>query len=254
MKVVILAGGFGTRLSEETHAIPKPMVTVGNEPILMHIMRIYAAHGLNDFIVCCGYKGDAIRDFFASYVLHGSDVTFNLDSGDTTFHRRKKEPWNVTLVETGIGTQTAGRLKRVRKYLDDDDFAVTYGDAVGDVDITALVAFHKAKGRLATVTAVHPPPRFGALAVARGRAKEFVEKPDGDGGWVSGGFFVLSPKALDGIKGDDTVWELGPMAELTAAGELSVYEHRGFWAPMDTLSDRHTLEELWAKGAPWKVW
>lgn len=254
MKVVILAGGYGSRLSEETATMPKPMVSVGPEPILLHIMRLYAAHGLTDFVIACGYKGDVIRDFFATYALHGSDVTFDMETGDVTYHARKKESWSVTLVETGENTQTGGRLKRIRQYLDDEDFCATYGDGIGDVDITALVAFHKSKGRLATVTAVHPQPRFGALAVTRGRAKEFVEKPNGDGGWVSGGFFVLSPRALDGIKGDDTVWELGPMADLTSRGELSVYEHRGSWWPMDTLSDRHTLEDLWTKGAPWKVW
>ena len=255
MKVVILAGGYGTRLSEETAVRPKPMVEIGGKPILWHIMKIYAAHGLTDFVIACGYKGDMIRDYFASFALHGSDVTFDLESGDTTFHVRRKEPWSVTLVETGENVQTGGRLKRLRKYLGDDDFCMTYGDAVGDIDITALIAFHKSRGRLATVTAVHPPPRFGALAITRGRAKQFTEKPDGDGGWISGGFFVLKPQALDGNKGDSTVWELDPVAKLAASGELSAYEHGGAWYPMDTLSDRHTLEELWASGsAPWKVW
>ena len=230
------------------------MVEVGGEPLLWHIMNIYAVHGIREFVVCCGYKGDVIRDYFYDYRLHGSDVTFDLDSGDITFHERRKEPWTVTLVETGENTQTGGRLKRVRKYLDDEDFCMTYGDAVGDVDITALVAFHKQRGRLATVTAVHPPPRFGALALTRGRAKQFLEKPTGEGGWISGGFFVLSPRALDGIKGDDTVWELGPVADLAAAGELSAYEHHGAWFPMDTLSDKQNLETMWEKGAPWKVW
>lgn len=255
MKAVVLAGGFGTRLSEETATVPKPMVPVGPEPILMHVLRLYAAHGITDFIIACGHKGNVIRDFFYDFRLHGSDVTFDLNSGDITFHERRREPWTVTLVETGEGTQTGGRLKRVRPYLDDgEDFCATYGDGIGDIDVTALVAYHKSRGRLATVTAVHPPPRFGALAVTRGRAKQFLEKPDGEGGWISGGFFVLSPKALDGIEGDDTVWELGPIADLAAAGELSAYEHHGFWAPMDTISDKQNLETMWEKGAPWKVW
>ena len=230
------------------------MVEIGGRPLLWHIMKSYEVHGIHEFVVCCGYRGDDIRDYFYDYRLHGSDIKFDLESGDITVHKRRKEPWTVTLVETGETTMTGGRLKRVRDYLDNDDFAMTYGDAVGNVDITALVAFHKSRGRLATVTAVHPPPRFGAIAVARGRAKEFVEKPANDGGWVSGGFFVLSPKVLDYIESDDTVWELGPMAELAAEGQLSAYEHPGFWAPMDSLNDKNTLEKLWAQGAPWKVW
>ena len=256
MKLVVLAGGYGTRLSEETRTMPKPMVSVGSEPILMHVLRGYAQHGVTDFIVACGYRGDVIRDYFNEYALRGSDVTFNLASGETMIHVHNTEPWTITLVETGETTQTGGRIKRLRAYLDDDeDFCLTYGDGVGNVDIAALVAFHKARGRSATVTAVHPPPRFGALTITRDRVKQYVEKPDDDGGWISAGYFVLSPSVLDLIEDDDSVWELGPLAQLTADGQLSAYKHHGFWHPMDNLSDRHTLEGLWATGkAPWKVW
>ena len=230
------------------------MVEIGGKPMLWHIMNIYAAHGLREFVVCCGYRGDAIRDYFDAYGRRGSDVTYDLWTGEQTVLRQHQEPWRVTCVETGENTQTGGRLKRIADHLGSEDFCATYGDAVSDVDITALVAFHKSRKRLATVTAVHPPPRFGALAVTRGKARQFEEKPDGEGGWISGGFFVLSPKVLDRIEGDDTVWELDPVASLAADGELSAFEHHGAWFPMDTLSDKQNLETMWEKGAPWKVW
>jgi glucose-1-phosphate cytidylyltransferase len=255
MKVVILAGGLGTRLSEETLVRPKPMVDVGSKPILWHIMKIYSTHGINDFIICCGYKGYVIKEYFANYVLHGSDVTFDLKTGTAEIHHRSVEPWTVTLVETGESTQTGGRIKRVGQYLDDEDFAMTYGDAVGPIDITSLLAFHKRQGKMATVTAVRPPARFGALESDGTVVTRFKEKPAGGDAWINGGFFVLSPKVLDYIDGDSSLWEHEPIERLAAEGQLASFHHEGFWQAMDTLRDRNTLEDLWNSGqAPWKIW
>ncbi|MCU1492523.1 MAG: Nucleotidyl transferase [Acidimicrobiaceae bacterium] len=255
MKVVILAGGLGTRLSEETTLRPKPMVEIGSRPMLWHIMKIYAAHGLSDFLICCGYKGYVIKEYFSNYALHGSDVTFDLDKGQVTVHHREVEPWKITLVDTGDGTQTGGRLARIARYLDGDDFAMTYGDAVGSVDVTKVVEFHKSQGTLATVTAVRPPARFGALQIEDDRVVRFKEKPVGDDAWINGGFFVLSPSVIDYIKGDESIWEHEPLERLASEGQLAAYHHEGFWQPMDTLRDRHALEELWATGnAPWRIW
>jgi len=255
MKAVILAGGLGTRLAEETSVRPKPMVEVGGRPILWHIMKIYSAHGINDFIICCGYKGYMVKEYFANYFLHMSDVTFDLRHNAMEVHERHAEPWRVTLVDTGELTMTGGRLKRVRDYLDDEDFCFTYGDGVGDIDIRRLVAFHRQQGKLATLTATQPPGRFGALNLRGHQIVGFQEKPQGDGGWINGGFFVLSPKVIDYIDGDATLWEREPMERLAQEGQFSAYLHRGFWQPMDTLRDKTYLEELWASGkAPWKVW
>ncbi len=256
MRSVILAGGLGTRLSEETSVRPKPMVEIGGKPILWHIMKLYSAHGVNEFIICCGYKGYVIKEYFANYFLHMSDVTFDMSHNGMEVHQQFSEPWRVTLVDTGDETQTGGRLKRVRGYLGDEDFCLTYGDGVGDVDITRLVEFHKAQGTLATLTATQLPGRFGALNLAGGnKVVGFQEKPHGDGGWINGGFFVLSPKVIDYIEGDSTLWERGPMERLAAEGQMSAYLHHGFWQPMDTLRDKIHLEELWASGkAPWKKW
>jgi glucose-1-phosphate cytidylyltransferase len=255
MKVVILAGGLGTRLSEETQVRPKPMVDVGSKPILWHIMKIYSAYGFNDFLVCCGYKGYMIKEYFANYVLHNSDVTFDLKTGTAEMHHRRVEPWTVTLVETGEASQTGGRIKRVAPYLDDEDFAMTYGDAVAAIDVRALVDFHREHGKKATVTAVRPPARFGALESVGTNVTRFTEKPAGGDAWVNGGFFVLSPSVLDYIEDDLTVWEREPIERLAQEGELSAYHHDGFWQAMDTLRDRYALEELWASGkAPWKIW
>jgi glucose-1-phosphate cytidylyltransferase len=258
MKVVILAGGLGTRLSEETAVKPKPMVEVGGHPILWHIMKIYAAHGLTDFVICLGYRGYAIKQYFADYVLHNSDVTFDLATNQMLVHRRYAEPWRVTLVDTGAETMTGGRLRRVREYLDKDEpFCFTYGDGVGNVDIQKLLAFHREQGRLATLTAVRPPGRFGVIALKAGEntVTRFREKPQGDGAWVNGGFFVLHPSVIDYIDGDATVWEAEPLERLAADGQLVAFRHDGFWQPMDTLRDRKLLEDLWAGGkAPWKVW
>lgn len=255
MKTVILAGGFGTRLSEETELRPKPMVEIGGKPILWHIMQLYVAHGLDDFVVCCGYKGYVIKEYFSNYVLHGSDVTFDLGSGEMVLHRREQARFRVTLVDTGEATQTGGRLLRAAPYLDGDEFALTYGDAVGDVDVTTLVAFHRAQGTLATVTGVRPPARFGALEPDGNRVARFREKPDGAEAWINGGFFVCSRRVLDYVDGDATLFEHEPLERLAADGELSLYRHDGYWQPMDTLRDRNTLEQQWATGkAPWKVW
>jgi glucose-1-phosphate cytidylyltransferase len=255
MKTVILAGGMGTRISEESHLKPKPMVEIGGKPIIWHIMKIYSAHGLRDFIVCLGYKGYVIKEYFANYFLHMSDVTFDMESNKMTVHQASAEPWRVTLVDTGELTMTGGRLLRIRKYLDAEDFCLTYGDGLGDVDVRKLVAFHRSHGKLATLTAVQPPGRFGALNLAGSKVTGFEEKPHGDGGWINGGFFVLSPKVIEHIKGDDTVWERGPMEELARMGQLQSHLHQGFWQPMDTLRDKNQLEEMWASGnAPWKVW
>jgi len=256
MKAVILAGGLGTRISEETHLKPKPMVEIGGKPILWHILKIYSTHGINEFVICCGYKGYLIKEYFANYFLHMSDVTFHMKLNSMEVHHKKAEPWLVTLVDTGEATMTGGRLKRVRKYLDDDSFCFTYGDGVADVDVTALVAHHRSHGRLATVTAVQPPGRFGSLKIVGDSAVEgFQEKPQGDGIWINGGFFVLEPKVIDRIDGDASIWEQEPLRGLAAEGQLTAYHHNGFWQPMDTLRDRHKLEELWASGeAPWKAW
>ncbi|WP_270934075.1 glucose-1-phosphate cytidylyltransferase [Falsiroseomonas oryzae] len=256
MKAVILAGGRGTRLAEETAVRPKPMVEIGGRPILWHIMKTYAAHGVTDFVICLGYKGWQIREFFLNYRMLSSDIAVDLASGEVELLRPAAEPWRITLVDTGEDTMTGGRLKRVAPYLAGEDaFCMTYGDGVGDVDITALIAFHRAHGRQATVTAVIPPGRFGALSREGTRVAAFTEKPPGDGGTINGGFFVLSPRVLDRIAGDDTVWENEPLAALARDGELHAFDHRGFWQPMDTLRDRDLLERLWASGeAPWRVW
>lgn len=256
MKAVILAGGLGTRISEETHLKPKPMIEIGGKPILWHIMKIYSAHGINDFVVCCGYKGYLIKEYFANYFLHMSDVTFDMAKNEMQVHQQKAEPWRVTLVDTGENTLTGGRLKRVAEYLKDEEaFCFTYGDGVADINITELLAFHKAHGKSATVTAVQPPGRYGALQMDHGRVTGFSEKPRGDGGLINGGFFVLSPKVLAVIDGDQTPWESTPLERLTAEGQLVAFEHHGFWQPMDTLREKTLLEDLWNKGsAPWKCW
>lgn len=255
MKAVILAGGLGTRISEETSIRPKPMVEIGGKPILWHIMKIYSAHGINDFIVCLGYKGYMIKEYFANYYLHMSDVTFDMTNNKMEVHQNSAEPWRVTLVDTGAETMTGGRLRRIRTYLDDEDFCLTYGDGVGDVDIRRLVEFHKREGGLATLTAVQPPGRFGAINMEKHRITSFEEKPQGDGGWISGGFFVLSPKVIDYVESDATAWEKEPLDRLAKQGDLSAFMHNGFWHPMDTLRDKNYLEELWGSGkAPWKTW
>ncbi len=256
MKAVILAGGLGTRLSEETERRPKPMIEVGGRPILWHIMKTYSAHGIDDFVVCLGYRGYVIKEYFANYRLHNSDVTFDMRGSRTKVHSCGAEPWSVTLVDTGEATQTGGRISRALPHLADEEaFCLTYGDGVGDIDIAAGIALHRASGRLATVTAVQPPGRFGALRVDGDRVLGFEEKPRGDGGWINGGFFVLSPKVGAFIDGDDCVWEQAPMRGLAERGQLGVAYHHGFWQPMDTLRDKRQLDELWASGAaPWKIW
>jgi len=255
MKAVILAGGLGTRISEESNLKPKPMIEIGGKPIIWHIMKIYSAHGINDFIVCVGYKGYVIKEYFANYFLHMSDVTIDMAHNKIEVHQKGAEPWRVTLVDTGEATQTGGRLKRVAGYLDDEDFCFTYGDGVADVNIRELVAFHKSCKVTATLTAVQPPGRFGALVLDGTRITSFQEKPKGAGGWVNGGFFVLSPRVVDYIRDDTTVWEREPLEDLARNRELAAYFHRGFWQPMDTLRDKNHLEELWAGGSPpWKTW
>jgi len=256
MKAVILAGGFGSRLSEETALRPKPMVEIGGKPILWHIMKIYAAHGIDDFVVCLGYKGYVIKEWFANYALHTSDVTFDMRTGEMEVHRSTTEPWRVTLVETGADSMTGGRLRRVLPYLEgDEDFCFTYGDGVADVDVTALVAFHRAQGVQATLTAVQPAGRFGALGLEGDRITSFEEKPRGDGAWTNGGFFVLSPSVAEYLEDDGTVWEQGPVRELAARGQLASYKHTGYWQAMDTIRDRTVLQELWSEGrAPWCTW
>ena len=252
---MILAGGLGTRISEETHLRPKPMVEVGGMPILWHILKIYASHGINEFVICCGYKGYVIKEYFANYFLHTSDVTFDMADNSMEVHARKAEPWKVTLVDTGDSTQTGGRLKRVANYLGGESFCFTYGDGVADLDITALIAHHRREARWATLTAVQPPGRFGSLAFERGRVLAFEEKPQGDGSWINGGFFVLEPEVLSTIEGDDSVWERDCLPVIAATGQLNAYQHQGFWQPMDTLRDKQLLEELWQQGrAPWKTW
>lgn len=254
-KAVILAGGLGTRLSEETELRPKPMVEIGGRPIIWHIMKIFSAHGVDEFVICLGYKGYVIKEFFSNYYLHMTDVTFDIARNTCTMHRGNAEPWKVTLVDTGAQTMTGGRLKRVREYLGDDPFCLTYGDGVADVDVGALTRFHASHGRLATVTAVRPPGRFGALDLDAGSVRGFREKPMGDGGYINGGFFVLSPRVLDYIDGDATVWENEPLDRLAREQQLMAFVHDGFWQPMDTLREKRQLEELWSSGtAPWKVW
>lgn len=255
MKAVILAGGLGTRISEETASRPKPMVEIGSRPILWHIMKIYAAHGINDFIICLGYRGYMIKEYFANYFLHTSDVTFDLGKNRVEVHQSGTEPWRVTLVDTGEHSMTGGRLKRVQKYLDDDEFCFTYGDGIGDINITELVAFHRAQGTLATLTATQPQARYGALQLDGPRVVRFEEKPATEGGRISGGFFVLSPKVLGYIEGDATPWESEPLERLAREGQLAAFMHGGFWQPMDTLRDKNQLEALWTSGrAPWKTW
>jgi glucose-1-phosphate cytidylyltransferase len=256
MRAVILAGGLGTRISEETHLRPKPMVEIGGKPILWHILKIFSAHGINEFVICCGYKGYVIKEYFANYFLHMSDVTFSMRTNSMEVHRKKAEPWEITLVDTGEATMTGGRLKRVRNYVANETFCFTYGDGVADVDITALVAHHNSHGRMATVTAVQPPGRYGALQFGEASVVSgFQEKPQGDGGWINGGFFVLNPAVIDRIEGDATTWEQEPLKGLARDGQLTAYHHNGFWQPMDTLRDRQHLEQLWVEArAPWKVW
>jgi len=254
MKAVILAGGLGSRISEESINRPKPMIEIGGKPIIWHIMKIYSHYGINNFIICCGYKGYVIKEYFANYFLHMSDVTIHVASNSIDVHHKKAEPWTVTLIDTGESTQTGGRLKRVKDYLD-GDFCMTYGDGVGSIDIGSLISFHRSHGRLATMTAVQPPGRFGALKMDGNRVDSFVEKPQGDGGKINGGFFVLNPKVLDFIEMDQTSWEGRPLELLAAMGELHAFSHQGFWQPMDTIRDKAYLEELWASGeAPWKLW
>ncbi|GJE15579.1 glucose-1-phosphate cytidylyltransferase [Methylobacterium marchantiae] len=256
MKAVILAGGLGTRLSEETSTKPKPMVEIGGRPMLWHVMKIYAAHGVNDFVICCGYKGYIIKEYFANYQNHNSDMTVDLEKGEIIYHRRWAEPWRVTMVDTGEESMTGGRLLRAADHVrDEENFFFTYGDGLGDVDITASLAFHREHGRQATLTAAYPPGRFGALGIHDKVVTNFEEKPKGDGSMINGGFFVLSPKVIDRVADDTTVWEQEPLRGLAKDGELMAFEHRGFWQPMDTLRDKHMLEGLWASGkAPWKVW
>lgn len=256
MKAVILAGGLGTRISEETHLKPKPMVEVGGKPLLWHIMKLYSAHGVQDFVICCGYRGYIIKEYFANYFLHMSDVTFDMANNRMEVHHQKVEPWRVTLVDTGEDTLTGGRLRRVASYIEkESSFCFTYGDGLSDVDISRQIAFHRQHGKLATVTAVQPPGRYGALRLTGAEVTGFTEKPRGDGGFINGGFFVLSPKCLDLVEGDETSWELEPLTALAAKGELMAFEHAGFWQPMDTLRDKNLLEGLWESGrAPWKIW
>jgi glucose-1-phosphate cytidylyltransferase len=256
MKAVILAGGLGTRIAEETHLKPKPMIEIGGKPVLWHVMKIYSAHGINEFVVCCGYKGYLIKEYFANYFLHMSDVTFDMAHNRMEVHQQNAEPWRVTLIDTGDETLTGGRLKRVAPFLDgEESFCFTYGDGVGDIDITQLINFHRDHGKLATLTATQPPGRFGALSLHGTDITSFVEKPEGDGAWINGGFFVLSPKVIDYIEGDSTTWEREPMERLAREGQFRAYFHHGFWQPMDTLRDKQNLESLWENGkAPWKVW
>ena len=256
MKAVILAGGLGTRLSEETSTRPKPMVEIGGKPILWHIMKMYSYHGVNDFIICCGYKGYLIKEYFANYFLHTSDVTFDMQSNEMHVHEKRAEPWKVTLVDTGDNSMTGGRLRRVADYVANEEaFCFTYGDGVGDMDISASIEFHRSHGKAATLTATYPPGRFGALEIEAGQVKSFKEKPKGDGAMINGGFFVLSPKVLNYLVDDSTIWEQEPLMNLAKDGDLMAFPHHGFWQPMDTLFDKNNLEKLWANGqAPWKKW
>lgn len=254
MKAVILAGGLGTRISEESHLKPKPMVEIGGRPILWHIMKIYTAYSITDFVICLGYRGYVIKEYFANYFLHMSDVTFDIASNSMEVHEKYAEPWRVTLVDTGLNTMTGGRLKRVRAYLGDDPFCFTYGDGVADIDISKLIAFHRQHGRLATITAVQPPGRYGSLDISDVEVRRFDEKPAGDGAWINGGYFVLDPKVVDYIDDDQTIWESSPLQRLAAAGQLLAFRHTGFWQAMDTLRDRNQLEEQWQRTPRWRVW
>ena len=255
MKAVILAGGFGTRLSEETSIKPKPMVEIGNKPIIWHILKIYSHYGINDFVICCGYKGYMIKEFFSNYFLYSSDITFNMKDNKMEVHSSAAEPWNITLVDTGEKTMTGGRLKRIAKYINNETFCFTYGDGVADINITELISFHKKNNAKATLTAVQPPGRFGSLEFERGKVLSFQEKPKGDGNWINGGFFVLEPEVFDYIEGDQSVWEQYPLKKLAENGELAAYHHNGFWQPMDTLKDKMYLDELWKDSkSPWKCW
>lgn len=256
MKAVILAGGLGTRLSEETSTRPKPMIEIGGKPILWHIMKMYSFHGINDFVICCGYKGYVIKEYFANYFLHMSDVTFDIQANTMNVHQRRAEPWKVTLVDTGENAMTGGRLRRVADHVrEEETFCFTYGDGVGDIDITETIRFHKSHGKSATLTATYPPGRFGALDIRQRQVMSFKEKPKGDGAMINGGFFVLNPAVLEYITSDSTIWEQEPLNNLASAGQLMAYEHHGFWQPMDTLRDKNHLEELWTSGnAPWKTW
>ena len=256
MKAVILAGGLGTRFAEETSLRPKPMIEIGGRPVLWHIMKIYAAHGVTDFVICCGYKGYVIKEYFANYFLHMSDVTFDMRANEMIVHEKRAEPWRVTLVDTGDESMTGGRLRRVADHVKDEEFFFfTYGDGVGDIDITRSIDFHRDHGKLATMTATYPPGRFGALEIEKGQITHFLEKPKGDGGMINGGFFVLSPKVIDYIADDATIWEQEPLRNLASDGGLMAFEHHGFWQPMDTLRDKQHLEALWSSGkAPWRVW
>lgn len=256
MKVVILAGGYGTRISEETHLKPKPLIEIGGKPILWHILKIYSSYGFNEFIICCGYKGYLIKEYFANYFLHMSDVTFDIENNQYKVHEKKVEPWKVTLVDTGENSMTGGRLKRVKKYLNDDPFCFTYGDGLSNININSLIDFHNSHNKLCTLSAVQPPGRFGSLKFKEANLVEsFQEKPQGDGGWINGGFFVINPKAIDIIEGDSTIWEQEPLNNLAAQGELMAFKHYSFWQAMDTLRDKNYLEKLWSEEkAPWKVW
>ena len=254
-KAVILAGGYGTRISEESHLKPKPMIEIGGRPLLWHILKIYSAHGISDFVICGGYKEYVIKEYFSNYFLHMTDVTFDTAQNSMAIHHRRAEQWRITLVDTGLDTMTGGRLKRVRDYLDGEPFCMTYGDGLSNVDIRALLSFHEAQKTFATVTAVQPAARFGALEIVDHRVRNFEEKPKGDGSWINGGFFVLQPEVLDYIEGDATIWERAPLERLARDGQLSAFKHDGFWSAVDTLRDKNHLEEIWASGAaPWKIW
>ena len=255
MKCVILAGGLGTRISEETHLKPKPMVEIGGMPLLWHIMKTYSANNINDFIICCGFKGYVIKEYFANYFLHTSDITIDMKNNDLEVHQKHAEPWRVTMIDTGINTMTGGRLKKIQKYVDDETFCFTYGDGLSDIDISKLLQFHKKNKTYATTTAVQPPGRYGDLELKNNKVTKFVEKPLGDGSWVNGGYFVLEPKVFDYIKGVNTVWEKEPLQNLARENQLSAFMHKGFWHAVDTLRDKNHLEELWnSKNVPWKVW
>ncbi|WP_299290892.1 glucose-1-phosphate cytidylyltransferase [Nitrosopumilus sp.] len=255
MKSVILAGGLGTRISEETHLKPKPMIEIGGMPMLWHIMKTYSAYGINDFVICCGYKGYIIKEYFANYFLHRSDVTIDLKNNQMDVHHKFAEPWTITLVDTGIETMTGGRLKKVKEYVEQETFCFTYGDGLSNIDIKKLIEFHKTKSKISTVTAVQPPGRFGMLEIKNDEIQKFVEKPAGDGGWINGGFFVLEPNVFDYIKDENTIWEREPLEQLAKENQLSAYKHYDFWQPLDTLRDKNILDDLWDSGnAPWKVW
>ena len=255
MKAVILAGGLGTRISEETQNRPKPLIEIGGMPILWHIMKTYSSHGISDFVICCGYKGYMIKEYFANYFLHMSDVTFDMKNNEMNVHRKSAESWNITLVDTGINTMTGGRLKKIQKYVDNETFCFTYGDGLANISIRELIEFHKNNNTLATVTAVQPPARFGALELDGNKVVSFKEKPPGDGNWINGGYFILEPTVFDYVEGDSTVWEKEPVENLSKNNQLSAYRHSGFWQPLDTLRDKNKLEDLWSSGSPpWKVW